>query len=192
MQTQKKKYISPEEYLETERKAEFKSEYYNGEMFLPTGASVKHNRISTNLTALLHNQLRHKPCSVFHSDLRVKSEKSEFYTYPDIIVVCGEPKFEEKSHMDTVLNPVIIIEILSEPTKDYDRGQKFEFYRLIPELIDYILVAQDKIHIEHFTKLRENEWLLKEFSGFTDNIQIESIKYLLSVNEIYEKIEFVR
>ncbi len=182
-----KSYIKPEEYLERERKTEFRSEYYNGEMFAMSGASKEHNIISTNLTWILESQLRDKPCQVFHSNLRVKVNPSGLYTYPDIIVVCGEQKFEDEE-LDTLLNPTLLIEILSDSTEDYDRGTKFVNYRQIDSLKEYVLVSQDKIKIEKYIRQGESNWLLTEESNSEKIIELPSVGCFLVFKEVYRNI----
>lgn len=184
-----KGYIKPEDYLEIERKAEYKSEYYKGEMFAMSGASKEHNIISTNITGILFNQLLNKPCQVFHSDLRVKAIPSGLYTYPDIIVVCGEQKFED-AQLNTLLNPTLIIEILSDSTEDFDRGTKFVNYRQINSLKEYILVSQNKMKIEKYIRQGENKWLLTEESNSEKTVELPSINCLLLLKEVYRNIKF--
>ncbi len=190
MQPQRRPYLTEEEYLAIERQAEYKSEYYEGEMFALAGASIKHNYIVANLLAGLHSALRGKPCSVFSSDLRVKVQASGLYTYPDVVVVCGELITDDK-YRDTVLNPILIIEVLSESTEAYDRGKKFEKYRLIPELREYVLVAQDRPHVEVFTRSDATaRWVLSEATGADAAIELLSIECTLPLADIYSKVEF--
>src|SRR4028118_400920 len=146
MSSQAETYITPEEYLVFERQAEYKNEYFDGEIFAMVGASRKHNLITTNITRELSQQLKNKPCEVYSSDMRVRIPNANIYTYADLTVVCGEPKFED-AQFDTLLNPALIVEVLSKSTASYDRSQKFAFYRTIESLTDYILVAQDTIHV---------------------------------------------
>src|SRR5205085_5334550 len=121
-------YYTPEEYLILERQAEYKSEYFNGEIFAMTGASRRHNLVAANVLASLHGQLRKRPCEVYSSDMRVKVSPTGLYTYPDVVVVCNDPLFDDKQK-DTLLNPTVLIEVLSKSTASYDRGEKFEHYR---------------------------------------------------------------
>jgi Uma2 family endonuclease len=133
MSLQTKTYISPEEYLALERKAEYKSEYFAGEMFAMSGASPRHVLIVTNVVAELRSQLKQRPCTVYSTDLRVRVSPTGFYTYPDVVVVCDQPQFADEQR-DTLINPTFIVEVLSESTKDYDRGEKFEHYRTLVSL----------------------------------------------------------
>ena len=137
MATQPKTHLTPEQYLEIERKAEFKSEYYQGEMFAMSGASYPHIGIVANAVASLHQQLRRGPCRPLSNDMRVRVTATGLYTYPDVVVVCGEPRFLDDT-FDTLLNPTVIIEVLSESTEAYDRGQKFEQYRSLESLAEYV------------------------------------------------------
>ena len=138
--------LTPEQYLARERQAEFKSEYYRGEMFAMAGALFPHNRAKENLARKIGNQLETGPCDVVSSDQRVKIPATGLYTYPDIVIYCGEPEFDDDA--DTLLNPVAIVEVLSESTEKYDRGIKSSHYRRVPSLLEYVLVAQDRMHVE--------------------------------------------
>jgi Uma2 family endonuclease len=146
-----KHYITPEEYLLCERKAEFRSEFFRGEMFAMAGASANHNLIVLNAGSLLREQLKKKPCRVYPSDLKLRIEETGLYTYPDLSVVCGEPQLESDAG-DVLLNPVVLVEVLSDSTEAYDRGKKFEHYRTIPSLKHYVLIAQDRHSIDCFTR----------------------------------------
>jgi Uma2 family endonuclease len=194
MASNPKTYITPEEYLELERKAEFKSEYLNGEIFAMAGASPRHVLIHVlimdNLVIELGAQLKGKSCRVFSSDLRVKIPVTGLYTYPDVVILCDKPQYDDKQK-DTVTNPTVIIEILSKSTKDYDRGEKFEHYRSIESFTDYVLVAQDKFHVEHFAKQADGSWLLKETNNLEDSIKIDSINCGLKLMDIYANYDFV-
>jgi len=188
MSLQPKTYLTPEEYLALERKAEYKSEYLAGEMFAMSGASPRHVLIVTNVVAELRGQLKQRPCTVYSSDLRVKVSPTGLYTYPDVVVVCDQPQFADEQR-DTLLNPTLIVEVLSESTKDYDRGEKFEHYRTLPSLREYILIAQDKYHVEHFVRQPDNRWLLSETNLLEDTIHLSSIACDLALAEVYDKVE---
>jgi Uma2 family endonuclease len=183
--------ITPEEYLERERAAEYRSEYLEGETFALAGASFAHARIVMNLVIALGLQLRGRPCSAFATDLRVAVSRKGLYTYPDVFVVCGEPKFID-AVPDTVTNPKVIVEVLSESTKDYDRGGKFTQYRRIASLSEYLLVAQDEPHVEHFVKQPDGSWNLTETSDAAATVALPTIDCRLSLADVYEKIEFKR
>lgn len=183
-------YISIEEYFAREETAEDRNEYYCGDVFAMAGGTPNHNRITVNLTSLLNSQFRGGPCEAFASDLRVQVEKDFHYTYPDVVVVCGELKLAQ-GRSDTIVNPVVIIEVLSESTKDYDRGTKFTAYRSIETLTDYILVDQDTAHIEYFSKESDGTWRLREYFSKEEIVEIKSIQTTIPIKEIYERVTLV-
>jgi Uma2 family endonuclease len=186
MSSQPTTYLTPEEYLAIERKAEFKSEYVNGEIVAMTGVSREHNLIGFNLTREISLQLKGRPCEGYSNDMRVRVPSTQLYTYPDL-VVCGEPQFED-DHLDTLLNPTLIIEVLSESTEGYDRGKKFGFYRTIPSLAEYLLVAQDERRIEQYAKQQDGRWLLSEYRSTEDVAELASIQCRLALKEVYDKV----
>ncbi len=182
--------FTSEDYLTLERKAECKSEYFNGEIFAMAGASPQHVLIVTNVVAELRGQLKTRPCTVYSTDLRLKVSATGLHTYPDVIVVCGEPQFDD-DHKDTLLNPTLIVEVLSESTKNYDRGAKFEQYRMIESFVEYVLIAQDKRHVEHFVRQPDNRWLLSETNRLEDTLELSSIACNLMLTEVYDKVELL-
>jgi Uma2 family endonuclease len=182
------KFITPEAYLEFERSSEIKHEYYGGKVDTRETANADHNVIAVNIIAALHTQLRRRPCEVFPTDMRVKT-RSNLYAYPDISVVCGEPQFEDDV-LDTLLNPTVIIEVLSPATERYDRGKKFQHYRTLPSLQEYVLIAQDSYQIEHFTRQPNDEWLLSDAANLDAAIQLPSIQCQLALADVYEKVTF--
>lgn len=182
--------LTPQEYLAIERQNEVKSEYWNGEMFAMAGASEAHNLIVLNVGAELRAQLKGRPCRVYPSDMRVRIPRSTAYRYPDVIVVCGQPEFEDEHH-DILLNPTVIIEVLSPSTEVYDRGTKFRQYRTVDSLREYVLISQEKPLIERYVRQQETRfWLLSEAEGFEEHIEVDSIKCELALAEVYEKVEF--
>jgi Uma2 family endonuclease len=189
MSTLSKPHIRPEEYLEQERKAGFKSEYCNGETFAMAGASIRHALIITNLVSEFGTRLRGGPCKVFSTDLRLAVSPAGPYTYPDVMVVCGkEELLDQKS--DTLLNPILLIEVLSDSTKDYDRGEKFEQYRRLKSLREYWTVAQDKIHIEQHVRQHGQQWLLTEYFGANSHkLKSDALGIEIGVAEIYEGVD---
>jgi Uma2 family endonuclease len=189
MSAQRTPFLSPAEYLEQERRADRKSEYFQGEVFAMAGASRRHGLIVTNLIRELGQQLKGRPCEVYASDLRLRVTPAGLYTYPDVMVVCGDVQFAD-DRKDTVLNPVVLIEVLSESTRDYDRGRKFEYYRTLPSLREYLTVAQDKPHVEHWTRQQEDRGMLVEFHNLSQIIPLESIACALPLAEIYDKIDW--
>ncbi len=188
MVSQTKPKLTPEEYLAIERSAERKSEYLDGEMFAMVGASREHNLIVTNTVAELRQQLKKHPCKVYANDMRVKVSPTGLYTYPDVVVVCGEERFDE-NHNDTLLNPTVIIEVLSDSTEGYDRGEKFEHYRKLESLSEYVLIAQKKQHVECHLRQPDNRWVLTETDNPQESIQLTSIDCELALVEIYDKVE---
>jgi Uma2 family endonuclease len=189
MSTQPTTFLTEAEYLEQERRAEYKSEYFQGETFAMAGASPRHALIITNLVRELSLLLKKKPCLVYSNDLRLRVSPTGLYTYPDVMVVCGDARYAD-DQKDTVLNPVLIVEVLSESTRDYDRGRKFQHYRALSSLAEYLTVAQDAPHIEHCTRQPEGRWLLAEYSDPAQSIQLASIGCALSLAEVYDKIEW--
>jgi Uma2 family endonuclease len=181
------KYISIEEYFAREDTAEHRSEYYRGDVFDMAGGTPNHNRITVNLSSLLNAQFRGGPCEAFLVDLRVQVAKDTHYTYPDVIVVCGELEFAD-GRSDTITNPVVIMEVLSESTRDYDRGTKFTAYRGIETLTDYILIDQNAVHIEYFLKECDGTWRLREYFSTEEVVEIKSTEATLPVNAIYERV----
>jgi Uma2 family endonuclease len=179
---------APEEYLALERAAEFKSEYIDGEIVAMMGGSRAHSLIGSNVLSALHAALREQPCEVHGSDLRVTVADAALYTYPDVTVICGEPVFEDEAD-DTLMNPVVIVEVLSASTEAYDRGKKFARYRLLPSLRAYVLVSQDQPRVEWYT-LSEDGWLLHEANGMDGTVEIAALGSTLALAEIYAKVSF--
>lgn len=188
MSRQAKPFITPAEYLALERQAEYKSEYYDGEIFAMTGASRKHNLIALNIGAELRDQLKGRQCETYANDMRVNVPATGLYTYPDVVVVCGTAQFEDE-HLDTLLNPVLIVEVLSKSTARYDRSGKFSDYRSISSFAEYLLVAQDECRVEHYARQPDGRWLLTEHRALADVIQLNSIQCSLPLKEIYDKVE---
>ncbi len=187
MTTRPKDLLTPEEYLAIERNAEFKSEYYAGEMFAMAGASRQHNIIVSNIIRVLGNQLLERDCNVYPSDMRIRIIKTGKYTYPDVAVACGEEKFEDE-YKDTLLNPLIIIEVLSESTEAYDRGKKFENYQHIDSLREYILVSQEPFRIEKYVRQNDKTWTYSEYHEAEEAIQLDTIGCELFLKEVYAKV----
>ena len=181
-------FISEEDYLLLERASRTKHEYYHGRIYAMAGAKEAHNLIAGNVIASLHRQLRQKPCRVYPSDMRVKIMKTGLNTYPDVVVVCGQPQFTD-DELDTISNPVVIIEILSPSTERYDRGMKFQHYRTIDTLRDYILIAQNHHHIEHFSRQDTTLWLFQAATEPAVALTIPSIECALLLQDVYEKVE---
>jgi Uma2 family endonuclease len=189
MSSQRTTFVSPEEYLAQERLAERKSEYFQGEIFAMSGASRPHVRIVANVLIDLGQQLKGKACRISASDLRLRVTPAGLYTYPDVMVVCGEDQVAD-DQKDTILNPVLIVEVLSESTREYDRGRKFQHYRTLPSLIEYLTIEQDEPRIEHWTRQRENHWDFVAFDDLAQSIQLTSIGCVLPLAEVYDRIEW--
>jgi Uma2 family endonuclease len=180
-------YIPQEEYLEMERASGQKHEYYNGEVFAMAGASLRHNDLFRNLYGILVPALKGKPCKPYGSDLRIYVPGNNLYTYPDISIVCGQPETTDE-HNDTVTNPAVIIEILSRSTRDYDRGTKFNLYRSIQSLKEYILIDSEGISVEIFSRHAGNSWQLTEFKNLADSFVIRATGCTVHLGDIYEGI----
>jgi Uma2 family endonuclease len=188
MSTVAKTLLTPEQYLEIERKAGFRSEYFHGEMFAMAGAADSHNLIVTNLTAEFRQQLRKRPCFTYSHDMRVRVSATGLYTYPDVLVVCGERQFLD-DRRDNLLNPAVIVEVLSPSTEAYDRGRKFENYRSIESLREYLMVSSESIGADLYTRQPDGRWMLTAASRLEDVLEIESIDCRLALADVYEKVE---
>ena len=188
MSTQPKTFITPEQYLEIERAAELKSEYYDGEMFAMAGARADHNLIVANAIFLFAQQLRDKPCRTYPSDMRIRVGSNHRYTYPDAIVVCREPQYLD-DRRDTLLNPTVIIEILSPSTETFDRGRKFAYYRTIGSLSDYLLISSDRMSAELYTRQSDGRWVLTAVENPQDTLEIPSIGCRVALADLYEKVD---
>jgi Uma2 family endonuclease len=177
-------FITQEQYLEAERAALDKHEYYGGEIFAMNAVSLTHNIISSNTVGSLSSKLKGKSCSVFGSDLRIHIPNNSLYTYPDISIICGKPETTDDI-MATIINPSVIIEILSKSTRDYDKGQKFTLYRDIESLKEYILIDSQTIRVEKYTRNNDNSWLLRDYQSIEDVFMIETINEQMMLSEIY-------
>lgn len=177
-----------EEYLTLERRADHKSEFLGGEIFAMAGASFRHSVLVANIMRELGARLRQGSCLPVASDQRVQVPSTRLNTYPDVVVVCGEPEFTD-DRLDTLINPTVLVEVLSESTEAYDRGEKFAHYRRIASLTDYVLVSQDKRRVEHYTRQGE-QWVLSEFNTPQDHVALSSLGCELSVAEVYAHIAF--
>ncbi|MCF2491986.1 Uma2 family endonuclease [Dyadobacter chenhuakuii] len=181
------KMYSEQEYLELEREAEYKSEYYQGEIFAMAGASPNHNRIMANLSGEIYMALKGRSCQNFSSDMRLHIPQNGLYTYPDIIILCGKPEFSQNDK-DTLINPSVIIEVLSKSTSAYDRGDKFRLYRSIPTLTDYILVDSLSISVEVFRKNEDGTWLLNsEINNINERITLTNINVQIELKDVYAR-----
>ncbi len=187
MSYQRKTLLTPEEYLAAERRSETKHEYFAGEMFAMVGASKRHNLITANIIRLLGNQLVDRPCNVYPSDMRVKVSATGKYTYPDVVVACDEEKFDDEQN-DTLLNPVVVFEVLSETAEAYDRGKKFEQYQNIESLTEYLLVAQEPFRVEQYVRQSNREWRYSEYHAAGDVVTLGVIGCQLTLKDVYAKV----
>ena len=185
--TRQRRTFTVQEYLQLERAANYKSEYFNGEIFAMAGASTAHNTISANIIGVLWAQLRGR-CRVLNSDMRIALDASSSYSYADVLVVCGEPKLLAESFQDNLINPRVIFEVLSPSTEAYDRGDKFEQYRKIPSFTDYVLVAQDQVRVEHYQRREDGAWVSQVYAGLTASLRIGSIGCSLALADIYDAL----
>lgn len=184
-----KRKLTEAEYLAIERAAEFKSEFYNGEMFAMAGASREHNRVKENLIVEVGGRLKGGPCQTFSSDQRVKVEPTGLYTYPDIVVVCGRPEYAETDR-DTLVNPTVVIEVLSPSTQKYDRVAKLRFYKKLASLREYVLVSQHAPEYERYTRQEDGTWSWTLVEGLADELIFESIPVRVPMTDVYAGVTF--
>jgi Uma2 family endonuclease len=188
MSTQPETFLTPERYLAIEREVPYKSEYFDGEMFAREGARERHDLIAGNVRGNLWTSFRSRPCRAYTSDMRVRTI-SGLYSYSDTSAVCGEPKFLDETR-DTLLNPSLIVEVLSPSTEAYDRGRKFELYQSIPSFTEYLLLASDRVHADLYVRQPGGQWLLSSFGMLEDTLTLESVNCRLKLADLYEKVEF--
>ena len=182
--------LSEEEYLERERAAEFKSEFFDGEVFAMSGGTPPHSQIAANLIRFIGNRLNARSCVVYTSDLRLNVEATGLFTYPDLSVICGALQFAENTD-DTAVNPTLVVEVLSDSTEAYDRGKKFENYRQMPSLMEYLLVNQKEPRIEQFARQADGSWVLREAGGLETILHLPSLDIDLPLKEVFTGVEFV-
>jgi len=183
--------FTPQDYLDLERQADYKSEYLDGEIIAMVGASKEHNLVTGNVFASLHSQLKKRPCEVYQVDMRVRVDPNGLYTYPDVIVVCGKAQFED-DQLDTLINPTLIVEVLSKSTKNFDRGEKFRRYRTLHSLQEYILIAQDNYLLEQYVRQADNSWRLIEINQPDAKVHLPSIDCELLLADVYDKVELAK
>jgi Uma2 family endonuclease len=184
-----KRLLTPQEYLTQERLAPFKSEFYRGEVFAMAGASPNHFSVKDNMVELVGSQLKGGPCRRYSSDMRVKIDATGLYTYPDIVIVCGKPQYEDQVFY-TLLNPQALVEVLSESTENYDRGAKFRHYQKIPSLQEIVLVAQDEVLLERHVRQPDDSWLRTDFTDASKTFEFASVPVRIPIVEIYRDVEF--
>jgi Uma2 family endonuclease len=189
MSAQPQPRLTPAQYLEAERAAEFRHEYYDGQIYAMSSGSYQHGQFIGNLTTELSNALKRRPCSVVPNDLRLRVSPDGLYTYPDVIVISGDPRFADDQH-DTLLNPALIVEVLSPSTEAYDRGFKSAQYRTVESLEEYALVSQAEPRVEVFRRQPGGHWLLSEAIGIDAVCHFESLDCVVPLAEIYAKVTF--
>ncbi|MEK6259865.1 MAG: Uma2 family endonuclease [Planctomycetota bacterium] len=181
--------LSVTDYYRLENAAEFRSQFFAGEMFAMAGGTPRHSRIKTNVGSLLNTLLRQGPCITYDSDLRLRVTETNLITYPDVSVVCGELQVDPDD-ANTALNPTLIVEVLSPSTEAYDRGAKFGHYRRIPSLREYVLVSQEEPRVERFLLNDDGTWTLAIANGLDESIELGSLGVTLPLSEIYSKVDF--
>ena len=190
MLPQKKIRYTLEQYLELDHESEEKLEFWDGHIFTLAGASINHNRIQRNMVTALTNKVSKRSCEVFPSDTRLKVPGYLPYRYPDLSALCGKVEIEILGKQELLVNPQLIIEILSDSTAEFDRGDKFTYYKSIESFTEYILIAQHRPHVAQFVKQSDNSWLQHEFNSLEDNFHVESLECKLNLSEIYQDVEF--
>jgi len=182
-------YYTPEEYLALEDRAAYKSEYINGEIFAMAGGTLPHHKIAGNVHTHFNNEFETKDCEVYNSDLKVLVKPNGAFLYPDVTVLCGEPQFY-KDRQDIISNPILLVEVLSPSSRNYDRGEKFALYRNISTLQDYLVIDQTSVHVEHYHKLEDNRWVITIYYHMESVIDLPSIDVTLPLSKIYRKVKF--
>ena len=190
MQTQTR-YYTPEEYLELEEQAEYKSEYRDGEIIAMTGGTTNHNKIALNFAASLKYGLRKKNYDVYISDVRLWILRYRQHTYPDVMIIQGEPIYATENNT-TVMNPLLIAEVSSKSTSNYDQSDKFMYYRSIPEFKEYILINQYQYHVMQYVKTNDSKWIFTELESESDILTLQTIDFQLALSEIYEQVNFTQ
>ncbi len=185
-----KRAFTQEEYAELEAKAAYKSQFVAGEIYAMAGSEPENVEIADNLTHIFRSRFEGRPCRSFSSDLRVRAKAGGLWTYPDLTVVCGEPKFDGTSRPRSLLNPQVIFEILSPSTEAFDRGDKFSRYQLLESLTDYVLVSTDRMRIGHFTRQTDGGWTFREYNAPAEVLPLASVQCEIALAEIYERIAF--
>ncbi|OCQ99004.1 hypothetical protein BCD64_23480 [Nostoc sp. MBR 210] len=189
MQVTQQQYYTPEEYLQLEEAAEYKSEYIDGQIIPMAGGTVNHARISLNLGSVLNFAFRQQNYEVFVGDVRLWISQKRIYTYPDVMIIAGEPEFFN-NRQDIITNPQIIVEVLSKSTKNYDYEDKFAAYRTIPTFQEYLLIDQYRVHVEQFSKIGKKQWNLREYDEEDNAIAFASVPFEISLQDLYNKVNF--
>jgi Uma2 family endonuclease len=190
MSTHPKQQYTLEEYFALELASEEKYEFWNGEVFCMSGVSLAHSQIESNLTMALRNQLDKHGCRVFPANLRIKVPAYPPYRYPDLTALCDKPEVEKIGGLDMLVNPALIIEVLSPSTEAFDRGDKFTYYKSIESFSEYLLIAQHRPHVSQFVRGENGVWTFREFNDLADTLQCESVPCVLALSEIYRDVTF--
>ncbi len=190
MSSQPSRRYTLEEYFELERKSEERYEYFNGEVFCMSGVSSNHAQIEINLATSLNSQLRERGCRVYPANMRVKAPALPPYRYPDLSALCGKPIFEEISGVETLTNPTLLIEVLSPSTEAFDRGDKFTYYKSIPSLREYLLIAQHRPHVTQYVKQTDSKWEHEEVNDLGASLYLPTVDCTLALSEVYREVEF--
>ena len=185
-----KRYFTPEEYLELELKADYKSQYVAGEIYAMAGAQPEHVEITDNLTGAFRTRFKNRACRSYSADLRVRVAPGDLWTYPDLSVLCGEPRFDTSSGPRSLLNPQVIFEVLSPSTEAFDRGEKFARYRSLESLTDYVLVSSEQMRVEHFVRQADGSWKFNEYHQPDHHLPLASVDCELPLAEIYDRVTF--
>ncbi len=185
-----KKLYTLEEYLELDKHSDERFEYFDGEVFAMAGSTLEHAIIATNIAGSLNNKLSGKNCRAINSDVRVKVPADPPYRYPEVTVVCGEPIIEKYLGQVMLVNPLLLVEVLSPPTKDYDKDGKFLAYQSIESFQEYLLVAQDRPHVTRYVRQADNQWLRSDFIGLDNDVELKSLGVTLPLSEIYQAVIF--
>lgn len=196
MAVARKKIYTPEEYLRLEERSEIRHEFVNGEIFDMAGGTANHNRITVSLTVVIENRstdysrLRKakKSCSVFTADMRVQIKKANAYTYPDLMIICGKLEYEP-GRKDVLVNPTVIFEVLSDSTREYDHTRKFEMYRKLASLQEYVMVEQDRVNVECFRRIESGLWVFEGYDGLRETLRLKSVGIGVSLAAMYENVE---
>ena len=189
MSTRALPFLTPEQYLEIERAAEVRSEYIAGEIFAMSGGSLNHARISANALRRMMEQLDRKPCEAAGADMKIFCARASMFTYPDVVVICGPPKFLDQRH-DVITDATAIVEVLSPSTRNYDRSEKFRYYRSLESFSEYLLLEQDEMRAEHHVRQPDGSWLFREITDPAAEIAMDPIGCRLRLESLYERVEF--
>ena len=178
-----------EEYIELDKNSEERLEYFDGEVVSMSGGSLSHNRITINVITGLHSRSATRECAVFPADMRLKVPKAPPYRYADVVVVCGSPIIEKIQGLDVLVNPTLLVEILSESTEGYDRGNKFLAYQSIASFEEYLLIAQDRPYVTHYLRQPDGQWLRSDIEGLEGELKVVTLGQSISLREIYVNVE---